>query len=129
MHLGVEDRAHGDDGTVRDLECGDPDGSAVRVLDDEAGVAVHESRTVDEPEFEGLAPPADQRLRDVLGTAATVLALERGTTGIYNVVDDEPAAAREWLPGAGGGRWGAVSRTTTSSWPSPFRSSQCPVSG
>jgi nucleoside-diphosphate-sugar epimerase len=30
--------------------------------------------------------------------AATVLALERGVAGIYNVVDDEPAAAREWLP-------------------------------
>jgi nucleoside-diphosphate-sugar epimerase len=30
--------------------------------------------------------------------AATVLALERGTPGIYNVVDDEPAAVREWLP-------------------------------
>jgi 2-alkyl-3-oxoalkanoate reductase len=30
--------------------------------------------------------------------AATVLALERGRPGIYNVVDDEPAAVREWLP-------------------------------
>ncbi|HEX8119836.1 MAG TPA: NAD(P)-dependent oxidoreductase [Solirubrobacteraceae bacterium] len=30
--------------------------------------------------------------------AATVLALERGTTGILNVVDDEPLAMREWLP-------------------------------
>jgi nucleoside-diphosphate-sugar epimerase len=30
--------------------------------------------------------------------AATVLALERGATGIYNVVDDEPAPVREWLP-------------------------------
>jgi nucleoside-diphosphate-sugar epimerase len=29
--------------------------------------------------------------------AATVAALERGR-GIYNVVDDEPATAREWLP-------------------------------
>ena len=29
---------------------------------------------------------------------ATVLALERGEPGIYNVVDDEPAPAREWLP-------------------------------
>ena len=29
---------------------------------------------------------------------ATVLALERGTSGIYNVVDDEPAPVREWLP-------------------------------
>ena len=30
--------------------------------------------------------------------AATVLALERGATGIYNVADDEPAPVREWLP-------------------------------
>jgi 2-alkyl-3-oxoalkanoate reductase len=29
---------------------------------------------------------------------ATVLALERGEPGIYNVVDDEPVAVREWLP-------------------------------
>jgi nucleoside-diphosphate-sugar epimerase len=30
--------------------------------------------------------------------AATVLALEHDGAGIYNVVDDEPAAVREWLP-------------------------------
>jgi 2-alkyl-3-oxoalkanoate reductase len=30
--------------------------------------------------------------------AATVLALERGEAGIYNVVDDDPAPVREWLP-------------------------------
>jgi 2-alkyl-3-oxoalkanoate reductase len=30
--------------------------------------------------------------------AATVLALERGEAGIYNIVDDDPAPAREWLP-------------------------------
>lgn len=30
--------------------------------------------------------------------AATVLALERGAAGVYNVVDDEPAPVREWLP-------------------------------
>lgn len=29
---------------------------------------------------------------------ATVAALERGGPGIYNVVDDEPAPMREWLP-------------------------------
>ena len=29
---------------------------------------------------------------------ATVSALTRGSRGIYNVVDDEPAAVREWLP-------------------------------
>jgi 2-alkyl-3-oxoalkanoate reductase len=30
--------------------------------------------------------------------AATVAALERGAPGVYNVVDDEPAPAREWVP-------------------------------
>jgi nucleoside-diphosphate-sugar epimerase len=30
--------------------------------------------------------------------AATVAAVEHGAPGIYNVVDDEPAPAREWLP-------------------------------
>ena len=29
---------------------------------------------------------------------ATVAAVERGTRGVYQVVDDEPAPAREWLP-------------------------------
>jgi len=31
--------------------------------------------------------------------AATVLALERGEPGVYNVTDDEPAPQREWVPG------------------------------
>src|SRR5262245_2885124 len=30
--------------------------------------------------------------------AATVAAVERGRPGIYNVVDDDPAPVREWLP-------------------------------
>jgi 2-alkyl-3-oxoalkanoate reductase len=30
--------------------------------------------------------------------SATVAAVERGEAGIYNVVDDEPALVREWLP-------------------------------
>jgi 2-alkyl-3-oxoalkanoate reductase len=30
--------------------------------------------------------------------AATAIAVERGQPGIYNVVDDEPAPVREWLP-------------------------------
>jgi 2-alkyl-3-oxoalkanoate reductase len=30
--------------------------------------------------------------------AATVAAVERGAPGIYNVVDDEPARMRDWLP-------------------------------
>lgn len=30
--------------------------------------------------------------------AATAIAVERGEPGVYNVVDDEPAPQREWLP-------------------------------
>jgi nucleoside-diphosphate-sugar epimerase len=30
--------------------------------------------------------------------AATAVAIERGRPGVYNVVDDEPAPQREWLP-------------------------------
>jgi nucleoside-diphosphate-sugar epimerase len=30
--------------------------------------------------------------------AATIAALEHGTPGVYNVVDDEPASVAEWLP-------------------------------
>ena len=30
--------------------------------------------------------------------AATVIALEDGRSGVYNIVDDEPAPVREWLP-------------------------------
>jgi 2-alkyl-3-oxoalkanoate reductase len=30
--------------------------------------------------------------------AATVLAVERGRPGVYNIVDDEPVPAHEWLP-------------------------------
>lgn len=30
--------------------------------------------------------------------SATALALERGAPGVYNVVDDDPAPVREWLP-------------------------------
>ena len=30
--------------------------------------------------------------------AATAVAVERGKRGIYNVVDDDPAAARDWMP-------------------------------
>jgi nucleoside-diphosphate-sugar epimerase len=31
-------------------------------------------------------------------TAATVAAVEGGAPGVYNIVDDEPAQVREWLP-------------------------------
>jgi nucleoside-diphosphate-sugar epimerase len=32
------------------------------------------------------------------GAAATVLSLEQGGSGVYNIVDDEPAPVCEWLP-------------------------------
>ncbi len=34
--------------------------------------------------------------------AATALAVEKGAPGLYNVVDDEPAPVREWLPALAG---------------------------
>jgi len=34
--------------------------------------------------------------------AATAVAVERGAAGIYNIVDDEPAPVREWLPALAG---------------------------
>ncbi len=61
---------------------------------------------------DGLVEPVRKRLFPIVGSgegvssfihlddaaAATVLALEHGGAGIYNVVDDEPAPMREWLP-------------------------------
>jgi nucleoside-diphosphate-sugar epimerase len=61
---------------------------------------------------DGLIEPVRKRQYPIIGdgggitsfihlddaAAATVLALERGGPAIYNIVDDEPAPAREWLP-------------------------------
>jgi nucleoside-diphosphate-sugar epimerase len=61
---------------------------------------------------DGLVEPLRKRQFPIIGSgegvtsfihlddaaAATVLALERGEAGVYNIVDDEPAPAREWLP-------------------------------
>jgi nucleoside-diphosphate-sugar epimerase len=61
---------------------------------------------------DGLAGPVRKRRMPVIGSgdgvasfihlddaaAATVLALELDRPGIYNIVDDEPAPMREWLP-------------------------------
>jgi hypothetical protein len=52
------------------------------------------------------APLPDRRQRRGLfsfvhvddAAAATAIAVERGAPGVYNVVDDEPAALRDWLP-------------------------------
>jgi nucleoside-diphosphate-sugar epimerase len=62
---------------------------------------------------DGLLGPVRKRLFPIVGdgggifsfvhlddaAAATVLALEHDGAGIYNIVDDEPAPVREWLPG------------------------------
>jgi len=42
---------------------------------------------------------------------ATIQAIEGRGRGIYNVVDDEPAAVAEWLPFAGRGSAGPTPRT------------------
>ena len=61
---------------------------------------------------DGLVKPVRKRQFPIIGSgggvssfihlddaaAATVLALERGRAGIYNIVDDEPAPMRDWLP-------------------------------
>jgi nucleoside-diphosphate-sugar epimerase len=61
---------------------------------------------------DGLVEPVRKRFLPIMGNgegvssfihlddaaAATVLALEHGEPGVYNIVDDEPAPAREWLP-------------------------------
>jgi nucleoside-diphosphate-sugar epimerase len=61
---------------------------------------------------DGLVGPVRKRLFPIVGdgggffsfvhlddaAAATVLALEHEAAGIYNIVDDEPAPVREWLP-------------------------------
>jgi 2-alkyl-3-oxoalkanoate reductase len=61
---------------------------------------------------DGLVTPVRRRLMPIVGdgggmmsfvhvhdaATGTVLALEQGATGIYNIVDDEPAPMREWLP-------------------------------
>jgi nucleoside-diphosphate-sugar epimerase len=61
---------------------------------------------------DGLVEPVRKRQFPIVGSgagvssfihlddaaAATVLALEHDRAGIYNIVDDEPAEVREWLP-------------------------------
>jgi nucleoside-diphosphate-sugar epimerase len=66
------------------------------------------SRAPDAP----MAAPIRKRLFPIVGggggvwshvhiddaAAATAVAVERGEPGIFNIVDDEPAPVREWLP-------------------------------
>jgi nucleoside-diphosphate-sugar epimerase len=89
--------------------------AAMRHLDqavtDAGGIALRYGGFYGAPN-DGLLEPVRKRQFPIVGNgdgvssfihlddaaAATVLALEHDRAGIYNIVDDEPAPAREWLP-------------------------------
>ncbi len=89
--------------------------AAMRYLDhavtDAGGIALRYGGFYGAPN-DGLLEPIRKRQFPIVGNgagvwsfihlddaaAATVLALEHGPAGIYNIVDDEPAPVREWLP-------------------------------
>ena len=82
-----------------------------RVVTEAGGIALRYGGFYGAPD-DGLIAPVRKRLFPIVGdgggyssfihlddaAAATVLALEHDGPGIYNVVDDEPAPVREWLP-------------------------------
>jgi nucleoside-diphosphate-sugar epimerase len=89
--------------------------AAMRHVDDavtEAGGVALRYGTFYGASNDGLPEPVRKRQFPIIGkgggvtsfihlddaAAATVLALERDVAGIYNIVDDVPAPAREWLP-------------------------------
>ena len=89
--------------------------AAMRYLDqavtDAGGIALRYGGFYGAPD-DGLLEPVRKRQFPIVGNgggvssfihlddaaAATVLALERDGPAIYNIVDDEPAPVREWLP-------------------------------
>ncbi len=89
--------------------------AAMRYLDqavtDAGGVALRYGGFYGAPN-DGLLEPVRKRQFPIVGdgggvssfvhlddaAAATVLALEHDGAGVYNIVDDEPARVREWLP-------------------------------
>jgi nucleoside-diphosphate-sugar epimerase len=89
--------------------------AAMRHLDqavtDAGGIALRYGGFYGAPN-DGLLEPVRKRRFPIVGNgggvssfihlddaaAATVLALEHDRAGIYNIVDDEPAPVREWLP-------------------------------
>ena len=89
--------------------------AAMRHLDqavtDAGGIALRYGGFYGAPD-DGLIGPVRKRQFPIVGNgggissfihlddaaAATVHALEEGGAGIYNIVDDEPAPVREWLP-------------------------------
>jgi 2-alkyl-3-oxoalkanoate reductase len=82
-----------------------------RVVTDAGGIALRYGNFYGDPD-DGLVQAVRRRSFPIVGdgggvwsflhlddaAAATVLALEGGAAGIYNVVDDEPAPTRVWLP-------------------------------
>jgi nucleoside-diphosphate-sugar epimerase len=73
------------------------------VADAAPDVVVHQLTALPddyEPRALAKAYPRTSRLRREVddAAAATVAAVEGGATGVYNVVDDDPAPMREWLP-------------------------------
>jgi len=82
-----------------------------RVVLDAGGIALRYGSFYGAPDDPMLAP-VRKRLFPIVGdgggiwsfahledaAAATVLAVERGGTGVYNIADDDPAPVREWLP-------------------------------
>ena len=89
--------------------------AAMRHLDeavtDAGGIALRYGNFYGAPN-DGMVEPVRKRQFPIVGdgggvssfvhlddaAAATVLALEQDRAGVYNVVDDEPAPVREWLP-------------------------------
>jgi 2-alkyl-3-oxoalkanoate reductase len=82
-----------------------------RAVTDAGGIALRYGGFYGAPN-DGLLEPIRKRQFPIVGNgggissfihlddaaAATVLALEHDGAGIYNIVDDEPAPVREWLP-------------------------------
>jgi nucleoside-diphosphate-sugar epimerase len=76
------------------------------------GIVLRYGAFYGDPEGDGLAEPIRKRLYPIVGAgggyvsfvhlddsaAATVLALEHEGPAVYNIVDDEPAPVRDWLP-------------------------------
>ena len=50
------------------------------------------------PRFDASREQREEVARRFFAAAATAAAVTRGAPGIYNIVDDDPAPVREWLP-------------------------------
>ena len=87
-----------------------------KAVTDAGGVALRYGGFYGDPDNEaeraGMIEPVRKRMFPIIGNGngfasfvhledaaeATALALDHDVTGIYNMVDDEPAPLREWLP-------------------------------